>query len=270
MLCLFEYVEFCNLSEEVLQQFIESFSLNNLNQGTWAQICKRLRKKVDPVNTSSYKYVLTTNVEPPCENIITIKPQKFLLFDDTPDLYLTGIMKHLACHTCGNIHSNGTITITANSLPCNSMYPQNFVDCYSNSYCYAADSSVTILFDFKQMKVQLSHYSVQSASDHFMKNWFLETSDDLIHWVTIDPKRNCANLRGSDFISRYPVKSHEFSRFIRYQHERPSWPSESNQSSQHLCIKNIEFFGKLPNFEPKAAPNTSSDQPRKKVVSHFD
>lgn len=97
------------------------------------------------------------------------------------------------------------------------------------------------------MKVQLSHYSVQSANSYFMKNWYLETSDDLINWTTIHTKSNCGDLKGSKRTSTYSVQSHEFSRYVRYRHEGPCW-----SDSQDLSIQTIEFYGNLQNFTPKS------------------
>ena len=240
---LFEYVEFCNLSEKVLEQFIESFSIDNLNQRIWLQICKRLQKKVDPVTISSHKYISNNDQKPTSENILTFQPN---------ESDFNGIMRYLTKQTGGNIHSNGTIKITANSKPYSIWYPpQNVVDFDNSDHYYDTTdysvSSKTILFDFNNMKVQLSHYSIQSANNYFMKNWYLETSDDLIHWTTIHTKSNCGDLNGSQLTSTYSVQSHEFSRYVRYRHEGPCW----SDSSKDLSIQTIEFYGNLQNFTPK-------------------
>lgn len=104
------------------------------------------------------------------------------------------------------------------------------------------------LFDFNHMKVQLSHDSIQSSNIYFLKNWFLETSDDLIHWATIHAKSNSGDLKGSKLASTYSVQSHEFSRYVRYRHEGPCW----NASSNDLSIQTIEFYVNLQNFTPKS------------------
>lgn len=180
---LFEYDEFCNLSYETIQLFIITFSLDNLNQSIRDQICKRLIQKVSNTATT-HKYV--SNHSSQSANIRT--------FSAKGNKYFDGIMRYLAKRTAGNIHTNGTIHIATNYPPNYKVNPQNMVDFDSFKSYFVQTSLNTILFDFKNWRVQLSHYSLQSSNNFFMMNWILETSNDLRYWKVIDKRMNCTDL----------------------------------------------------------------------------
>lgn len=118
---LFEYIEFNNVSEEKIENFINKFELEHLNFGIWRSICTRLigREKSD-----RSRYIEKNKIE------------KFV-FEEGQEF--KGIMHHLTVESGGNIHDNGTVEITANSIN-GEHHPKNLAD-YENDNCYECESN---------------------------------------------------------------------------------------------------------------------------------
>lgn len=50
---LYEYVYFINLSTEKMKEFIETFDMNDLSNGTWHRLCDRLEIEIQMKNNQS-------------------------------------------------------------------------------------------------------------------------------------------------------------------------------------------------------------------------
>lgn len=72
------------------------------------------------------------------------------------------------------------------------------------------------------MQIEISDYSVRAADSKktlgFMKNWFLEVSDDGVNWMTISEV-----LKGPNMASFFKVSEKKFSRFCRIRHTGEFW-----------------------------------------------
>lgn len=92
---LFEYVHFLNVSENKMKEFIDAFSIEDLNSHVWKSICSRL--------------VPTFNQNKENENRYTKKKVKpnVKKFEYTEGKEFQGIMNFLTNETGGNIHDNG-------------------------------------------------------------------------------------------------------------------------------------------------------------------
>lgn len=95
---LFEYVIFNNVSKEMMEKFIKQFDINHLNLSIWKTICQRLIG-----NTKSFATRYSEKAK--VVHILHDKEKEF-----------QGIMQHLNAETGGNVHDNGTVEITSNSI----------------------------------------------------------------------------------------------------------------------------------------------------------
>ena len=119
---LFEYVEFQNVNEETVEKFIEQFSISDLNQAIWRSICKRLLpSKNSQIKQERYKTIEKYHA----------KGKEFF-----------GLMRYLTEETGGNIHDNGTIEITSNSISSDGYHPKNLVDYTNNTNIYDSKSNI--------------------------------------------------------------------------------------------------------------------------------
>ena len=174
---LFEYVYFNQVRDETLSKFVDAFDVDDMNSGIWNSICLHLKKSTN--KRSSIKKEKKKEEESKDE-IIELQHKQGKDFD--------GIMKYLVDKTGGNIHDNGTIEISANSMynNSNSNHPKNIVD-YNNSNAYQANgTSILLQFDFKIRQVQLSSYTIKTNGSRHLRSWIIETSNDLTNWEIID------------------------------------------------------------------------------------
>lgn len=175
---------------------------------------------------------------------------KIQVFNVKPGNQFDGIIKYLTDKTGGNIHSNGTIELTSNSVANGSFdnqEPKNLLD-FSANTCYGAKSGAMdfcVCFDFKNMKVKITDYAIKSYrynSGH-LKSWILEISDDNKSWTKIDEHTNDSSLNGSNKIATFKVKNKSnFSRYCRLRHSGEFWDYKSFASPG---FSQIEFYGSL-------------------------
>lgn len=227
---LFEYVVFSNVKEETLKTFVQTFSIDDLNSNIWLSICQRLfssQKVEDQKERYLTKYIY--------KEFKHVEGQEF-----------HGIMNFLNEETGGNIHDNGTVSITTNSLNRNSEEPKNLVDYQKDNYYYSKnESKATINFDFKDKKVQLTNYSIKSydnsTNGYHLKDWVVEVSNDAEHWKNVDERTNESRLNGTKITATFDTKqTDEFYRYVRLYQTGPSW-----YGNYCMLFYNLEFYGKL-------------------------
>ena len=231
---LFEYVNFNNLSRSSISKFIDSFDIDYLCHGTFKKICESINVgKENDKPESRYK-----------SPALEFKYEQGKEFE--------GIMKYLSDQTGGNIHDNGTIEITANSINGSNVVPKNIVDYQNDGNWFQFNSNQTpnaeICFDFKNMQVQLTSYSIKSncwsKNDDHLKSWILEISKDGKKWEKIDEHNNDSQLNNKYAVATFNTKeTNSFYRYVRLTQTGPNW--HGNNNDYHTGISMIEFHGKL-------------------------
>ena len=229
---LFEYIVFLNVSEESLNKFVNSFEIDDLNGQIWHSICARLLPSffTEKVRSS--------------ENYSEQKNVKNFTYEQGKEF--NGIMQYLTSETGGNIHDNGTIEISSNSIS-GSSHPKNLVD-YQNENFYDPYNSKSkdsfVLFDFKDKLVQLTGYSIKSHTDRFLKSWSLSVSNDGETWEEVDRHENDSILNKAKKVANFQIstKKDKYYRFIRLLETGYCWYCEERYDGM---FENMEFFGKL-------------------------
>lgn len=177
------------------------------------------------------------------------KDSNIQTFDYQVGQDFNGIIKYLTDKTHGNIHDNGTIDVSSDSIlsgyPPKNLLNTNKSDQYQSNGC----SFAWILFDFKNMQVELSNYSIQSCSwskniGH-IKSWVIEISDDKETWKTIDEHTNCQDLNGPSIVKTYSIQEKKFTRYIRFRHTEECWDGGT------YGFNAIEFYGRLKTNDAK-------------------
>ena len=242
---LFEYVIFSNVREESLNKFINSFSIEFMNNSIWKSISPRLfQSKIEKIirytsNHSSSKIVQFH--------------QNISEFEYHEGDEFNGILRHLSNQSKGNIHDNGLIEITSNSIVLNLFHPKNLVDYNNDNYYFSKDvSNSFVCFDFKDKSVKLSSYSIKSHNDGknyaHLKNWVIEVSDDAKSWKIIDNQKNCSLLNGSNLVANFKIDKKDdddgkFYRYVRIRSSGNSWYQYGNHSQIYFSL--IEFYGQI-------------------------
>ena len=224
---LFEYVKLSNVSDEFLRKFIDAFNIDDINSGIWKAICSRLLPSPQ-APAPSERYL---------EQVREIK------HDANNEFH--GIMRQLTDETNGNIHDNGTIEITSNSIS-GSNHPKYLVDYQNDNYYHSKDEeNATICFDFKERAIQMTSYSIKSyngnQSNGHLRNWVVEVSNDKNSWTAVDKHENDSTLRGYNIIANFITKeTDEFYQFARLRQTGKSWSDD-----YYTYFYFIEFYGKL-------------------------
>jgi hypothetical protein len=100
-----------------------------------------------------------------------------------------------------------------------------------------------ICYDFKDMRVTLTHYSVRSrrdGNDYHLRSWILEGSNDCKSWVEIDHHTNDSSLNSEGAIAIFPISSSS-----DYQYIRLRQIDVNSSGTHHLIVSAIEFYGIL-------------------------
>lgn len=237
---LFDYVIFSNLSKKCFESFIQEFEIEDMNNSIWKSICSRILSPEKNTTKDKSRYIQITSE-----------------FEYQKGKDFNGIMNFLTGQTGSNIHDNGTINITSNSIV-GLDHPKNLVDYKNNNYYYAGDEGGAIIcFDFKDKKVQLTSYSMKSYDqgpyENHLKNWVIEVSNDLKIWNEIDRHQNDPTLNGKCIIANFKIKKpqNEFYRYIRLRQTGNSWNEMYNHN--YFIFYFMEFFGKINYFSSEAA-----------------
>ena len=176
------------------------------------------------------------------KNELSNKNSQIKTFEPISGNELNGIFKYLTDKTGGNIHENGTISVSSDSVHGPNNVPENLLKLTYNTYAPKDKvCNAWVLFDFKNMEIEVSHYTAKSGSCASPKNWVIEISNDGNKWEEIDRRTNCADIKSSFRTKVFDVKPNHFCRYCRFHHIGDYW--DSNVYTMVVC--NVEFFGRL-------------------------
>lgn len=229
------------------------FAEHPIDPSTKAPIEKEASES--PINTTIKAPIIKTTVEPakkkqfakflaktPSSPIQT-NPGVFTFTPFNPET--DGIFSYLTKKEGKNIHDSGIIEVTTNSLFSFRYHPKNLLNFGKNIYKANQTKSVMIIFDFKQIKIDITGYAIKTAKGFPKqgqpKSWKLEISNDGVNWDIIDEISNCEKLNNPDTIQLFfNVKKKYFARYCRFNHADNCWMDTSNYL---LRFKGIDFFG---------------------------
>jgi hypothetical protein len=207
-----------------------SLSLNSL---IWHQLCCRLILPVDICDVS---------------HDVSRYSSRFIEFKSSSPL--SGIISYLTMKHGGNVSDTNIVTITASSvLNGSSTYgAKKASDLTADSYwCSNNEDNSWLRYDFKDMRIKPTHYSVRSrcdggTDDHYPKNWIVEVSNDGSRWTTIDERRNNNDMKGANMTRTFTVSPCDYCRFIQIRQQGYNWYSVN---SYNFIISSFEIFGNL-------------------------
>jgi hypothetical protein len=108
-------------------------------------------------------------------------------------IVLSAMISHLTTKCDGNVHDNGVVKITANSVS-GINYPRNTADFRILScFCSEDKTRQRICFDFKTFSIEPTHCTIRPD---YLKSWAVEGSDDGASWKEIDRRENNDDLNG--------------------------------------------------------------------------
>jgi hypothetical protein len=215
--------EFCEKSQDM------NVCLSSL---IWRQLCDRL---ILPVDISGIS----------CD----WSRYSSRLIDFKSSSPLSGIISYLTSKHGGNVSDKNIVTITASGVHSSGYMAKNAADLAADSYWISANEDNSWLcYDFKDMRIKPTHYSVRSRCDggsneFHPKNWIVEVSNDGSTWTSIDEHRNNSDLKGGNLTRTFTVSPCDYCRFIRITQHGYNWYSSGN--CYYFVISSFEIFGNL-------------------------
>jgi hypothetical protein len=127
--------------------------------------------------------------------------------EENREIVPSGIISHLMAKCGGNVHDMGLVEITASSVFSDNS-PQNAADRENDSY-FRSESKPDqwICWDFKILRIEPTHYTVQTGDYWHLKSWVVEGSDNGTSWTEIDQHRGNYYERKSYLSDRRDVKT---------------------------------------------------------------
>jgi hypothetical protein len=137
------------------------------------------------------------------------------------------------------------ISITASSVGSPQSYPlRNLADFENRTYFSTRNEANSwICYDFKDMRVKLTHYSLRATregSTCFLQSWILDGSVDGKSWVEMDRHEKDSSLNHREAIATFNIASSSNYRYIRLCQIGPT-----TRGDHYLLLNSIEFFGIL-------------------------
>ena len=224
---LFSYVIFMNLSSQSIQKFIQNFDINDINNSIWEKIRERFQQDISKESGIAYQ-----------------QSHKELLINRYIDIRYESIFQYLSEQCHGNVYTKKIVDITSSSDPYESRNIENIVQSSNSYYATSERYNSWIQFDFKERKVLIDHYTLQTFDGNgnceHLRSWVLEVSNDGKNYTVIDRCENSDCLRGSYKQARFCALCLSPQRFIRLRQIGVNW-----RGTCRLCLKQIDFSGMI-------------------------
>jgi hypothetical protein len=236
---LFEYIRFEYLSSTSIESFIEIIneSFDLLTFPIWRSLCYRLS--------------LSVSIDFSTDRFVDESSSIVCRFDPNSNSNQDGIISYLTKRVGGHVIYRNIVSITASSF-CNPQdCPLRHVADFENQGCFSTnnDANSWICYDFKDMKIKVTHYSIRTRRDYdanHLRSWILEGSKDGLKWVKIDDRQNDTSLNNKGVISTFSISEGFEGEF---QQIRLRQTGKNSDGHDYLTVNSIEFFGVLK--EPK-------------------
>lgn len=240
---LFEFIEFSNLSQKKISEFLSIFDFNDITHEIWEKISFRLEQNINQPNQP--KKVKSRYIQ----NIIPQNSEKSIFLPFQSDKEFNGIINYLSTQSRGNIFQKINISSSSTANENESFSPINSI-LYEDETRYFLSGSHKnswLCFDFKKHRIIPTNYTIRSFhalpnEGAHPKSWVIEGSNDNHDWTILDKQKDCPLLNGMNLVHTFSIKNPEEKdfRFIRIRQTMCNWVF-----SDCLCIDSIEFYGYL-------------------------
>jgi hypothetical protein len=168
------------------------------------------------------------------------RPRPLLLpFDEK--FPLSGIIAHLTRKYGGNIARAGVIAVIGERLINGDL--NNLVELDADSeYCSYIAPNQWVGYDFREMRVTPTHYSLRSGTGNFggeLSAWVIEGSLDGKVWVELQSVTGCRGLNTQGVVRSFPISKRMICRFWRLRQ------IEVRREHSNIILTGIELFGEL-------------------------
>ena len=238
---LFEFVCLEYLTVDRIKRFISFVGnrlLGEINLKLWEKISKRL--------------VLTPTAFPDDERGTRFAAPPGIDFACTDPKSLNGIIANLSRECGGNVHDHGIVDVTASSTNGAAFAPRNVADLDGDSiYCSNDVLDTWICYDFKQMRVTPTSYSIRSHCHGYpgyfnLKSWVLEVSNDGDVWDVVDSRNDNYELDDENVTCNFQIPEGRCKSKYRFIRIRQTGPNHRTKLTlYYVTMSSFEVFGRL-------------------------
>jgi hypothetical protein len=200
-----------------------------LTIGLWVSVCRRLSVSVLPIYQNDQVAELFFSTAHNCP------------FAD--DSALDGIISYLTWKCGDYIGDRGIVSISASSIDnLISHLLRSITDFEDRNYFCTNNEPISwVCYDFKNMYIKPTHYSIRfrrDGNDNHMRTWTLEGFIDGQSWEELDRQENNKSLNSQGATVTFSI-----SRSLEIQMIRLRQLSQKSSWNNHMVMNAIELFG---------------------------
>ena len=206
---------------------------------------KEQKDKIDKMNNQlNEKINDITNKSQVKSNVLL-----YFGYDEKSQNCFSGIIHHLTEACGGNVHQKGMVNVTSSSGN-NAFEAVNLenTESYFQTSRAAKTPNMWLKYDFKNIKIRPTHYSIRSRHDgdqgyYHPKSWVIEASNtgNDNDWKILDSQNGVSYLDGRRLTHTFKINqtgSNEYYRFIRFRQ------TDKNTGGNHdIRLSALEYFG---------------------------
>jgi hypothetical protein len=215
-----------------MNSFVELIneSFDHLTFPIWHSLCSRLSLSVSP-DFSTDRFVDERNC----------------VYEFDRNSPQSGIISYLTKRFGGHVIDCNIVSITTSSSHEPQSYPLRHVADFENQSCSHTKNEANswICYDFKDMQIKVTHYSIRSRRDcegYHLRFWTLEGSNDGSSWVKLDDRQKDTSLNSAGAIAVFSI-SGRFQEGFRQIRLRQTGKNSSGYD--YFTVNAIEFVGVL-------------------------
>lgn len=241
----YELIEFTSLSENKFKEFLHKFDISELATPLWSRLVECFFTNLDIVK--EVKSIEERQLIHETRYSSQTKETKIKYEGDK----LNGIIRSLGEGDAMRVINEGIIDIKSssaiNSINWDTKNVFDFNDSKKGFHSRNEPNS-WICYDFKENKVKLSHYSLQShghggRSNNHLFTWCIEGSDDMNDWEMLDTRNAEESVARSNCTNTFQINKSKQNKYYRYIRLRQTGVNTCNNNS--LVFSALEFFGKI-------------------------
>ena len=169
-------------------------------------------------------------------------PGEFLFYDLQP---MEGIIAHLTRECGGSVHDKRVVEVTASSESLFGYDARHVVELGKHSWFQSdGESNSWICYDFKDLRVAPTGYSIRTTLQCHLRSWVFEVSNDGRDgsWLVVDTRDNNEDLNDQRVTRNFAISAptHGSFRFVRLRQT-----GKNHHGCDTLELSALEVFGTL-------------------------
>ena len=239
----YEHIEFSQLTEEKLDEFLDEFNINQITATIWQKLKKCIHTKKDQKNENRY----TKNKEEKKNESRYTKNNNAVKIEYDVNNPLRGIIFNLTNEKGGNVSDKDEVIITSSSILSNSYLPKYAADFDDQNFFHSKSEPTSwLMYDFKERKICPTHYSMKNASDSNSspRSWVFEASNtgNEGDWTALDTQNGTTFFMHINSVTHtFNIEKAQNNEYYRYIRIRTT--DKNNNGYTYFAISIVEFFG---------------------------